>query len=92
MGRAESVLEVTAVMNRVRKAIRDFDPSYRLKARGWICAKEWREIMPHYIKLIAGVKIDTWIPETIKAMEKTYGTEVVRYFMNDPATQRGGAH
>ena len=37
---------LTEMMNRVCKAIRDFDPSYRFKKRGWICAKEWREICP----------------------------------------------
>ena len=49
---------VTEIMNRVRKAIRDYDPSYRLKARGWICAKEWREIMPHQIGWLATVRIE----------------------------------
>lgn len=33
------------MINRVRAAIRDFDPSYKLKKRGWICAKEWKEIL-----------------------------------------------
>ena len=36
---------IVDMMNRVRRAIKEFDPSYRLKKRGWICAKEWREIL-----------------------------------------------
>ena len=38
--------KINEVMRRVRAAIKDFDPSYRFKKRGWICAKEWREICP----------------------------------------------
>lgn len=38
-------MDVTAIMNRVRKAIKEHDPSYRLKIRGLICAKEMRYIM-----------------------------------------------
>lgn len=38
-------MDVTAIMNRVRKAIKEHDPSYRLKVRGLICAKEMRYIM-----------------------------------------------
>lgn len=38
--------KINEMMHRVRVAIREFDPSYRFKQRGWICAKEWREIMP----------------------------------------------
>lgn len=38
--------KINEMMHRVRVAIREFDPSYRFKQRGWICAKEWREICP----------------------------------------------
>ena len=43
---ASKTRRLTEMMNRVRAAIRDLDPSYRFKKRGWICAKEWREICP----------------------------------------------
>ena len=39
-------MRVYQMMNRVRASIKEFDPSYKLKERGWICAKEWREICP----------------------------------------------
>lgn len=74
--------DVTKIMSRVRKAIRDFDPSYRLKANGHICAKEWREIIPPYIELI-GVRVMT--KEEI--IEK-YGRDVVEYAMLDPVMTR----
>ena len=51
--------DVTKIMSRVRKAIRDFDPSYRLKANGHICAKEWREILPPPLDFLWG-KGYTW--------------------------------
>lgn len=38
-------MDVTEIMNRVRRAIKKYDPSYRLKVRGLICAKEMRYIM-----------------------------------------------
>lgn len=38
--------KINEMIHRVRVAIREFDPSYRFKQRGWICAKEWREICP----------------------------------------------
>ena len=44
--RGVSKMRVAHMMSRVRAAIKEFDPSYRLKKRGWICAKEWREICP----------------------------------------------
>ena len=44
--RGVSRMRVAHMMSRVRAAIKEFDPSYRLKARGWICAKEWRAICP----------------------------------------------
>jgi hypothetical protein len=56
--------DVTKIMSRVRKAIRDFDPSYRLKANGHICAKEWREIMPPPLDFIWG-KGYTWALDRI---------------------------
>lgn len=75
--------DVTKIMSRVRKAIRDFDPSYRLKANGHICAKEWREIMPPYIKLIAGVRV-----MTKEEMIEKYGRDVAEYAMLDVVTTR----
>ena len=44
--RGVSKMRVAHMMSRVRASIKEFDPSYKLKKRGWICAKEWREIMP----------------------------------------------
>lgn len=37
-------MDVTEVMNRVRKAIKEHDPSYRLKVRGILCARDIRRI------------------------------------------------
>lgn len=45
---------VYQMMSRVRQAIKDFDPSYKFKKRGWICAKEWREICPPPLDYIWG--------------------------------------
>lgn len=44
--RGVSKMCVAHMVSRVRASIKEFDPSYKLKKRGWICAKEWREIMP----------------------------------------------
>jgi len=52
--RGVSKMRVAHMMSRVRAAIKEFDPSYRLKKRGWICAKEWREICPPPLDYIWG--------------------------------------
>ena len=52
--RGVSKARVYAMMNRVREAIKDFDPSYKFKKRGWICAKEWRYICPPPLDYIWG--------------------------------------
>lgn len=57
--------DVTKIMSRVRKAIRDFDPSYRLKVNGHICSKEWREIMPPPLDFIWGEGY-TWALDRIR--------------------------
>ncbi len=52
--RGVSSMRAAHMMSRVRAAIKEFDPSYRLKARGWICAKEWRAICPPPFDFIWG--------------------------------------
>ncbi|MBO7448944.1 MAG: hypothetical protein J6U54_01130 [Clostridiales bacterium] len=46
--------KVSEMMSRIRTAIREHDPSYRLKLNGHICAKEWREIMGQTFDFIWG--------------------------------------
>ena len=70
------------MMNRVRTAIRDFDPSYRLKARGWICAKEWREICPPPLDYIWG-KGYTW---AINRINDELKVQVLRKTAKDTIT------
>jgi hypothetical protein len=43
-----------SIINRVRNAIKKFDPSYHLKEQGHICAKEWREIIGTPLDFIWG--------------------------------------
>ena len=48
MGRAHELL------SRIRKVIKTHDPSYRLKVKGHICAKEWREIIGECLDFVWG--------------------------------------
>lgn len=52
--RGVSKSRVYQMMSRVRQAIKELDPSYKFKKRGWICAKEWRAICPPPFDFIWG--------------------------------------
>lgn len=52
--RGVSKLRFYQMINRVRASIKEFDPSYKLKERGIICAKEWKGIMPPPLDYIWG--------------------------------------
>lgn len=80
--------DVSGIMRRVRMAIRDYDPSYKLKARGWLCSKEWREVLGgDYRFFLLDTKIID-VRDAVKREEllrKRFEEDVVRYSMNDVA-------
>ena len=79
---------VSETMHRIRVAIRDYDPSYKLKVNGHICAKEWREIIGGgYRYYLLDTKIID-VRDAVKREEllrKRFEEDVVRYSMDDVA-------
>lgn len=91
MGRSDGARRVHEIMRRIRMAIRGFDPSYRLKVNGHICAKEWREIMfgarGDYRFFLLDTKADD-VRDAVKCEEllrKRFDEKAARYQMDDLA-------
>ena len=79
---------VSEMMHRVRLAIKEHDPSYRLKLNGHICAKEWREILGRdYRYFLLDTKIEDvrLAIEQEEALRKLYGDGFVDYSGDDLA-------
>ena len=82
---------VSEMMHRVRLAIKEHDPSYRLKLNGHICAKEWREIIfgvrGDYRYFLLDTKVDDvrLAVEQEEALRKLYGDGFVNYSVDDLA-------